>query len=308
MIGIDDQLRDRLQDIRSDHHDIVLDAASLADPAVRRETIEAKDSPTGLGDMDNSLFLLFSAIRERSTVALSGESADEVFGGHLWYHDEEIVATPTFPWLAAMRRMSGGHSLARYVRTDFLSTLDVQSYVRDSYHSALAEVPSLPGEDAGARRMREFTYLHLTRLLPSLLERKDRMCMAAGLEVRVPFCDHRLIEYAYNTPWAMQSFDGREKSLLRAATKDVLPASVVNRVKSPYPSTQDPRYMAAVRDQVREVVADPPAGLFDIFDRDQVVAAASSDDTLIGLADRLPFERILDFAMWLGLRRPELKI
>ena len=156
--------------------------------------------------------------------------------------------------------------------------------------------------------MREFTYLHLTRLLPSLLERKDRMCMAAGLEVRVPFCDHRLIEYAYNTPWAMQSFDGREKSLLRAATKDVLPASVVNRVKSPYPSTQDPRYMAAVRDQVREVVADPPAGLFDIFDRDQVVAAASSDDTLIGLADRLPFERILDFAMWLGLRRPELKI
>ena len=104
-------------------------------------------------------------------------------------------------------------------------------------------MPELTGpaaEDPHERRMREICYLFLTRFLPNLLDRKDRMSMAVGLEVRVPFCDHRLVEYVFGTPWAHKTFDGREKSLLRAATADVLPQSVVQRVKSPYPSTQDP--------------------------------------------------------------------
>ncbi|MGW6659491.1 asparagine synthase-related protein [Rhodococcus sp. NPDC055024] len=83
--------------------------------------------------------------------------------------------------------------------------------------------------------MREVCYLHMTRFVRILLERKDRLSMAVGLEVRVPFCDHRLIEYVYNTPWPVNTFDSREKSLLRHATKRVLPQSVLDRLKSGYP-------------------------------------------------------------------------
>ena len=85
----------------------MLDTAALADPEVRRAVVTARDVPAGLGDMDASLYLLFKAIRERSTVALSGESADEVFGGYKWFHQPEIRAADTFPWLAAIYQRFG---------------------------------------------------------------------------------------------------------------------------------------------------------------------------------------------------------
>lgn len=91
----------------------------------------------------------------------------------------------------------------------------------------------------------------------ALLDREDRMSMAVGLEVRVPFCDHRLVEYAYNTPWSVKTFDGREKSLLRAATADLLPKSIVDRVKSPYPTAQDPAYERVLRAEMGDVLANP---------------------------------------------------
>src|SRR5213078_259138 len=118
---------------------------------------------------------------------------------------------------------------------DLVGLLDIDGYRDAHYQQALAEVGGLPGDDPHERGMREVCYLALTRFLQILLDRKDRMSMAYGLEVRVPFCDHRLVEYVYNTPWSMKTFDGREKSLLRAATKELLPQSVVDRVKSPYP-------------------------------------------------------------------------
>ena len=115
--------------------------------------------------------------------------------------------------------------------------------------------------------MRKICYLHLTHFVRILLDRKDRMSMALGLEVRVPFCDHRLVEYVYNAPWSFKAFDGREKSLLRAATRDLLPQSVVDRVKSPYPSTQDPRYVANLQHNAREYLSDPGHPVFDLVNR-----------------------------------------
>src|SRR5690606_7137830 len=120
-------------------------------------------------------------------------------------------------------------------------------FVADSYRQAISEAPTLPGEGPVEQRMRQMSYLNLTRFVQTLLDRKDRMSMAVGLEVRVPFCDHRLVEYAFNIPWEMKAFDGREKSILRAATRDLLPDSIADRVKSPYPSTQDPAYEQALR-------------------------------------------------------------
>ena len=124
--------------------------------------------------------------------------------------------------------------------------------------------------------MREISYLHLTRFVQILLDRKDRASMAVGLEVRVPFCDHRLVDYVFNTPWSMKTFDGREKSLLRAATRDVLPDLVADRVKSPYPSTQDPRYGEALRTELKGVVADRDAPVQPLLN--SVAAAEATAD------------------------------
>jgi len=249
-------VRDLVAYAGPDHRDIVLSPAELLAPGLRETVLHARDLPVGMGDMDTSLYLLFKAVRERSTVALSGESADEVFGGYRWFHDPEAVNADMFPWMAFGMRGSGAGGV---LAPDLTTKLDIEGYQRQRYAEALAEVPRLPGEDGRERRMREICYMHLTRFVQILLDRKDRMSMAVGLEVRVPFCDHRLVEYVFNAPWAMKTYDGREKSLLRGATRDVLPESIVERVKSPYPSTQDPAYEQALRDQVSDLLADGDA-------------------------------------------------
>ncbi|MBB5925565.1 asparagine synthase (glutamine-hydrolyzing) [Streptomyces echinatus] len=289
---------------RTDHQDIVLDSDSLADPAVRDRVIRARDLPSGLGDMDASLLLLFRAVREKSTVALSGESADEVFGGYLQFFDEEARRADNFPWLTNMGRHFGED--AGVLRADVAKSLDLEGYVADGYRTAVAGIDRLDGESDFEYRMRQISHLHLTRFVRMLLDRKDRMSMAVGLEVRVPFCDHRLVEYVYNAPWALKSFDGREKSLLREAAADVLPASVYRRVKSPYPSTQDPRYARALQEQVKDVLARPSHRVFDLVDRDRVREAAERTAPVSTQAARRGLERTLDLARWLDLYSPEL--
>ena len=298
-------VHDVARHVGTDHRDIVLDPGMLADPEIRRRTVAARDLPLGLGDMDNSLYLLFQAIRGHSTVALSGESADEVFGGYKWFHDPAAVRAPTFPWLAA--RPGSLHDGPGVLTDELAAALDLPGYAADSYATALAAVPHLDGQAGTERRMREICHLHLTRFVRALLDRKDRMSMAVGLEVRVPFCDHRLVEYVYNTPWAMKTFDGREKSLLRAATADVLPRSVVERVKSPYPSTQDSRYVAALQDQVRALLGSPHA-VFDLVDHGRVAAMTRAEPERITPAERAGLERALDLATWLDQRHPVLKL
>ncbi|MFF8953960.1 asparagine synthase (glutamine-hydrolyzing) [Streptomyces sp. NPDC014940] len=290
----------------TDHQDIVLDAAALADPAVRRQVIRARDLPAGFGDMDTSLLLLFRAVRQKSTVALSGESADEVFGGYLQFFDEEARSADTFPWLATMGRHFGED--AEVLRADLTKSLDLEGYVADGYRTAVAAVDRSDGESDFEYRMRQISHMHLTRFVRVLLDRKDRMSMAVGLEVRVPFCDHRLVEYVYNAPWALKSFDGREKSLLREATADVLPRSVYDRVKSPYPSTQDPRYARALQEQAKELLARPAHPVFDLVDPDRVRRAAEREAPVSTQAARRGLERTLDLAGWLDLYSPEITL
>nr|WTB29030.1 asparagine synthase (glutamine-hydrolyzing) [Streptomyces sp. NBC_00830] len=288
----------------TEHLDIVLDSQALADPDVRARVIRARDLPVGLGDLDASLYLLFKAIREHSTVALSGESADEVFGGYLQFFDEEARAADTFPWLVKFAEHFGDD--AEILRTDLTDALDLPGYIRHSYAVATAGIRRLDGESDFEYRMRRICHLHLTRFVRVLLDRKDRTSMAVGLEVRVPYCDHRLVEYVYNTPWSLKSFDGREKSLLREATRDVLPQSVYDRVKSPYPSTQDPKYAVALQEQARDLLAHPSHRVFELVDRDRLKQATHRDLPQITQASRRGLERTLDLALWLDLYDPEL--
>jgi len=188
-----------------------------------------------------------------------------------------------------------------------MSRLDLMGHLQDSYAQAVSEVDPLPGESEHEARMRVICYLHLTRFVRILLDRKDRMSMAVGLEVRVPFCDHRLVEYVYNTPWSMKTFDGREKSLLRAATRDVLPRSVIERVKSPYPSTQDPQYATALQQQAKELLTDHDNAVFALISRDWLADAVQADLTMADQQARHGLERTLDLAMWLDMYRPEVR-
>ena len=298
---------DVAEHVSSAHQDIVLDANSLADPDIRRAVITARDLP-GMGDMDASLYLLFKAIRRHSTVALSGESADEVFGGYRWFHQPEIQQTPMFPWLAERIATSPVSRPVRLYNPELESKLDLLGYLNDGYATAVGEVDQLPGADEHERRMRVMSYLHLTRFVRVLLDRKDRMSMAVGLEVRVPFCDHRLVEYVYNTPWSLKTYDGREKSLLRGATRDVLPQSVVQRVKSPYPSTADPRYPAELQIQAKELVGDRDNPVFELISRAWLDGVTQQDPATIDVRDRHGLERSLDLAAWLDIYRPEMRL
>jgi asparagine synthase (glutamine-hydrolysing) len=291
---------------RTEHQDIVLDPDQLADPAVRAKVIRARDVPQGLGDMDSSLYLLFKAIRGHSTVALSGESADEVFGGYQQFFDPEARKGLTFPWLGHMRRFFGSNP--EVMNPELNRSLHLDDYIQNAYDTSVATIERLDGESDFEWTMRKISYLHLTRFVRFLLDRKDRMSMAVGLEVRVPFCDHRLVEYVYNAPWSLKSFDGREKSLLRAASRDLLPQSVVERVKSPYPSTQDPRYFANLQRNAREYLATPDHPVFDIVNREWLAREVELDTPQIEQSGRTGLERTLDLALWLEMYKPSLKL
>ncbi|WP_436501579.1 asparagine synthase (glutamine-hydrolyzing) [Actinokineospora sp. HUAS TT18] len=298
-------IRDVTERVSSAHQFITLDPRDLTDPDLRRAVITARDMPVGFGETDSSLYLMFKAIREQSTVALSGESADEVFGGYRWMHDPVAVNAPTFPWLAYRSPMSGDRSacLAPHLRR----RLDLDVYVDDQYATAVAAVDHQDGADAPERLMRVNQNLHLTRFVRMLLDRKDRISMAVGLEVRVPFCDHRLVEYLYNVPWSMKTFDGREKSLLRAATAHVLPESVRGRRKSPYPSTQDPGYGLALQQQAKEVLADHDHPVHALLDQDWLTNIVQQDVSKPSDARR-GIDRVLDLYHWLDLYKPSLEL
>ncbi|MET4328632.1 asparagine synthase (glutamine-hydrolyzing) [Bradyrhizobium sp. i1.15.2] len=261
----------------TDHTDITLSADELMDPGVRSGILHARDLPFTLGNVDSSLYLLFRAIRQHSTVALSGESADELFGGYSGFHDPAYVQADTFPWFCSI-------DIARQsLDPGLVEKLDFPGYLDEQYRRALSEVPALTGPasaDPHERRMREVSYLFLTRYLPRLLDRKDRLSMALGLEVRVPYCDHRLVEYVFGTPWAHKTFDRREKSLLRAATADLLPASVVQRVKSVYPPIQDPTYDRMLRTHFTALLNDRNAAVAPLLSVDGSRALLNATDNI----------------------------
>ena len=295
---------DLARHVGADHRDIILSTADLMAPDIHRDVVTAFDHPTNWGDGFSSLLLLFKAIRAESTVALSGESADEVFGGYAWFHDPVSVNADVFPWLAGTKmRMAEATLLDPGLR----ERLDLAEYQRASFRDALAEVPHLPdgSVDPLERRMREISYVHLTRFVCWLLDRKDRTSMATGLEVRVPFCDHRLVQYVFNTPWAMKTFDGREKSLLRAAAREFLPESVAQRKKVPYPATPDPTYEAAVREQLGKLLAEDSPAL-PLINRPRAEAAAAGEHD----ADvhRTDMEFLIHLDTWLRDYRVDLQL
>ncbi|MFC0332182.1 asparagine synthase (glutamine-hydrolyzing) [Paenibacillus sepulcri] len=251
------------------HHPVQFDTPELVDAL--RDAMLARDLP-GMADVDASLLLFCREIKKGATVAISGEAADEIFGGYPWFHREEALNAGTFPWALAAEMRAG------LLSQDVAAWIKPLEYIGDRYSDAIAQVPRLDGEDAAARRMREMSYLNITRFMPTLLDRKDRMSMAVGLEVRVPFCDHRLVDYVFNIPWEIKTAGDREKGILRLALEGVLPPDVLYRKKSPYPKTHNPNYLEAVRSRLLDVLNEGQSPLLPLINVKKIRELAESDN------------------------------
>ena len=250
----------------TEHHWTVLTPEDL-ESRLEEATI-ARDLP-GMADVDFSLLAFCGQIRQQVKVALSGECADEIFGGYPWYRDPKIRQQSGFPWAqnTAQRAALLPPGLG----------LDAEAFVMDVYEKTCRESDILPGTDPENRRMKEMVNLNFRWFMQTLLDRKDRMSMYHGLEVRVPFCDHRIAEYLYGVPWAYKDYQGREKGLLRQAVAGLLPEAVRLRKKSPYPKTFDPRYEAAMARRLQGLLTrDAP--LWQVVSREAVLAMLKEEN------------------------------
>lgn len=257
----DDSYIDQMVDfLGTHHHRVVLEPEALC--AALLPATDARALP-GMADVDSSLLLFCAAVkRGGTTVCLSGECADELFGGYPWYHREEILFEDTFPWSRSVGLRLG------------LLTPDAvrngEEFVRQHYRDTCDRAPKLSSDDKKAARMREMFVLNLDWFMATLLDRKDRMSMYSGLEMRVPFCDHRIVEYAYNMPWDFKSLEGREKGIVRRAFANELPKEIVYRKKSPYPKTFHPVYTRLCADYVCRIFEDNTSVAASLFDRNAV--------------------------------------
>ncbi|MFJ6268239.1 asparagine synthase (glutamine-hydrolyzing) [Lysinibacillus xylanilyticus] len=229
------------------------------------ESVIVRDSP-GMADVDSSLLWFCREIKKDFTVALSGECADEIFGGYPWFTE----TTTGFPWIRSLSERS------TMLQERWRKKLKVESYAQQAYSQTIAEVPYLEGESIEEVRQREMFYLNMVWFMQTLLERKDRMSMGASLEVRVPFADHRLVEYTWNIPWEMKNLDGMEKGLLRKAMQHLLPDEVLYRKKNPYPKTYHPVYTAGVQKWLREIMEDKNSILHELFERQKLIELIES--------------------------------
>ncbi len=262
----EDYIHIMAKEIGSHHHEILLNNEDLEKHL--GDAVLARDLP-GMADVDSSLLLFCREIKKEFTVAVSGECADEIFGGYPWYHNKEILFSDTFPWSQSLN-----------VRQSILKPGLItggEEYVKQLYSDTINNTDTLPEEGELNKRMRQMFMLNINWFMQTLLDRKDRMSMFSGLEVRVPFCDHRLVEYAYNMPWEIKSLKGREKGIVREAMKGILPEEILLRKKSPYPKTHNPKYLKAVKTGLQKILNDSSSPLLQLINKQKVQEIMDSD-------------------------------
>ena len=251
--------------IDSDHRTVLLKQEDLAH-ALREATL-SRDLP-GMADVDSSLLLFCKEIRKEFVVGLSGECADELFAGYPWFTHEEMINANTFPWSRAVGER-------KTILNENIQGLKIEELTNEQYLKTLREVPHLDNEDKRTYRMRELFYLNLKWFMVNLLNRKDRSSMYNSLEVRVPFADYRIVDYAFNLPVDVKLLDGREKGLLRKALvgillEGILPEDIIYRKKSPYPKTHNPIYTEIVCNMMNEILDDKTSPILQIINKDKV--------------------------------------
>lgn len=238
--------------LHSDHHYLECDSLTQADKLY--ESVNAHDLPC-MADVDSSLLYFCSEVAKTHKVVLTGECADEVFGGYPWFHKENFLNCNTFPWTPdlSMRK--------QLLSQDLLNVLDMDQYVKNAYETAIREIPILPDESETEVNRRRIGYLNIRFFMQTLLNRMDRTSMHSGLEARVPFADRALVDYVFNIPWEMKAKDGVVKNVLRQAARSLLPDEILFRKKSPYPKTYHPYYEQLLSKRLKDVLSQPDCPL-----------------------------------------------
>lgn len=224
-----------------------------------KESVIARDYP-GMADIDSSLFWFSKQIRKEHKVILSGECADEIFGGYPWFYRKEIRERENFPWIDSLdERIS-------LIKKNLAQKLDLKNFVKEKCELTLSEINVSDDEN-----LKKLFYLNMTWFMPTLLDRKDRMTMRASLEARVPFADTKLIEYLWNVPWEYKYRNNQEKGLLRHAFKNILPKEIIDRKKNPYPKTHNPKYTKIMIKLLKKRLKNKKSVLYKIFDYDKLM-------------------------------------
>lgn len=246
---------------KTNHTYLECDNEKLADALYA--AVDAKDLP-GMADVDSSLLYFCSEVVKYNKVTLTGETADEIFGGYPWFHSKEAFEADTFPWSRNIEPRT------ELLKSSLLKELNLQEYIKNAYNKSIEEVPVLLSDSKEEKRRREISYLNIKWFMQTLLDRMDRASMYSGLEARVPLADHRILEYVWNVPWNIKCKDGVVKHLLRESAKGLLPEEVLYRKKSPYPKTYNPHYENLLAQRLRNVLKDPSSPINRLVDADKV--------------------------------------
>lgn len=256
------------KNLHTKHHKIIIDTPELASSL--EDAMIARDMP-GMADIDSSLLLFCKNVKNEMTVALTGECADEIFGGYPWFFREDSLNSGTFPWSIAIEERQ------KLLNSDISSKVNLKDYIDYRYNESLKEVEILESDSKETAEKRKISYLTLNWFMQTLLDRSDRMAMYNGFELRVPFCDYRLAEYVWNIPWEMKALKGREKGLLRYVCKDFLPDEIVDRKKSPYPKTHNPTYLSKVKLMLSNIMEKSEAPINSLLNRDYILSILDSN-------------------------------
>lgn len=256
------------QKLGTKHHTIYLDTPELADSLY--DAMVARDLP-GMADVDSSLLLFCKNVKKEATVSITGECADEIFGGYPWFFREDALQSKTFPWSINISQRQ------HLLNPEIERKIDLKQYIDYRYNESLKEVELLETDTEETKEKRKITYLTINWFMQTLLSRTDRMGMYNGLELRVPFCDYKLAEYVWNIPWETKSLNGREKGLLRYIMKDELPKEIVERKKSPYPKTWNPTYLAKVKGMLSKIMEDEEAPILNILNKKDILEILDTD-------------------------------
>ena len=252
----------------TNHHKIVIDTPELADAL--EDAMIARDMP-GMADIDSSLLLFCKYVKKDMTVSLTGECADEIFGGYPWFFREDALKSNTFPWSISIKERQ------HLLNPSIGEKIDLKNYIDYRYNESLSEVEILDTDSKETAEKRKISHLTLNWFMQTLLDRSDRMAMYNGFELRVPFCDYRLAEYVWNIPWEWKALKGREKGLLRYICKDFLPSEIVDRKKSPYPKTHNPTYLAKVKSMLSKIMEDKNAPINNLLNREYILQILETD-------------------------------
>ncbi len=256
------------QNLHTSHHKIVIDTPELA--SYLEDAMIARDMP-GMADIDSSLLLFCKNVKKEMTVSLTGECADEIFGGYPWFFREDALTSNTFPWSIALSERQN------LLHPSIDKKIDLKSYIDFRYQESLSEVEILDIDSKETAQKRKISHLTMQWFMQTLLDRSDRMAMYNGFELRVPFCDYRLAQYVWNIPWEWKALHGREKGLLRHIAKDFLPAEIVDRKKSPYPKTHNPTYLSKVKSMLTTIMENKHAPIHQLLNYEFVLDILHTD-------------------------------